>query len=186
MRWNPHSELEGKHAFLSASKYHWIRYEDDKLVRSFATQLAAMRGTKLHELAAELIKMGIKLPKVNKTLNLYVNDAIGFRMSPEVKVYYSRNAFGTIDAVSYRNGKLRIHDLKTGEHEASMDQLLVYTGFVILEYGLNLREVSVELRIYQNDQVVVHNPDIDEIAHVIDRIKTADRVIESLREEEDL
>ena len=29
MDFNRHLDLEGQHAFLGASKYHWINYTDD-------------------------------------------------------------------------------------------------------------------------------------------------------------
>ena len=83
MNFNPHSNLVGKHAFLSASKYHWINYDEEKLTNSFRKYLATQRGTRLHEFASECISLGIKLPRSKKTLNMYVNDAIGFKMTPE-------------------------------------------------------------------------------------------------------
>ncbi len=63
MHFIKHSELEGRHAFLSASKYHWINYSDDKMDRVFATAMAAQRGTELHDLAHKLIRLGVKLPR---------------------------------------------------------------------------------------------------------------------------
>ena len=30
MTFNKHYDLMGKHAFLGASKYHWINYDEDK------------------------------------------------------------------------------------------------------------------------------------------------------------
>ena len=35
MNFNKHYSLEGKHAFLDASKYHWVNYDNDKLAESF-------------------------------------------------------------------------------------------------------------------------------------------------------
>lgn len=193
MRFNNHSNLEGMHAFLSASKYHWLRYNDDKLIRSFTTAVAAARGTKLHEYAAMAIKLGQKQPRTETTINRYINDAIGFRMSPERVLVYSRNAFGTADAISFRreraNGrfKLRIHDLKTGTSStASMDQLLVYAAMFCFEYDKSPKDIDIELRIYQNDEIIIHTPDLDEMIHTMDRVKMADRLIEQLREEEEL
>ncbi len=92
MIFNKHSNLIGQHAFLSASKYSWINYDEDKLDRVYVAALAAKRGTELHVLAHELIRLGVKLPKSPKTMNLYVNDALGYRMTPEQIVYYSDNA----------------------------------------------------------------------------------------------
>ena len=39
------------HAFLSPSKYHWIRYDKEKLVKAFYNYMAVEKGTKLHEIA---------------------------------------------------------------------------------------------------------------------------------------
>lgn len=36
MNFKKHSELEGKHAFLSPSGYHWINYDDEKLERVYS------------------------------------------------------------------------------------------------------------------------------------------------------
>lgn len=105
MQFNDHYKLAGKHAFMSASKYHWINYSADKMAETFRTAQAAALGTRLHNTAAELIELGIKLPRSRKTLNMYVNDAIGFRMQPEQVLYYSDNCFGTADAISFDHRK---------------------------------------------------------------------------------
>ena len=31
MQWNKHWDLEGQHAFLGASNYHWLNYDQNKL-----------------------------------------------------------------------------------------------------------------------------------------------------------
>lgn len=184
MNWNRHSELEGMHALLSASKYYWTGYDENRLANYYKSQLAAARGTELHAFAASCIKLGQKLPKSQKTLNAYVNDAIGYRMSPEVVLYYSPNCFGTTDAISFRNGMLRIHDLKTGELPAHMEQLMIYAALFCLEYKVKPGEVKTELRIYQNDEVLCHSPESDEIAPIIDKIITFDKIINRIREED--
>src|SRR4051794_10880656 len=107
MLFNRHSELEGLHAFLSASKYHWINYDDEKLERVFTAQMAAQRGTDLHAFAHEAIRLGVKLSSSAHHLQTYVNDAIGYRMTPEVVLFYSPNAFGTADTICFRRNKLR-------------------------------------------------------------------------------
>ena len=114
MNFAKHSNLEGQHAFLSASGYHWINYSEEKIADAYAKYRAAQRGTALHAFAAQCIKLGQRLPKSQKTLNMYVNDAIGYKMTPEQILYYSPNCFGTADAISFRKDILRIHDLKTG------------------------------------------------------------------------
>lgn len=184
MRFAKHSEFEGLHAFLSPSKYHWIRYDEEKLIRSFRTSQAAALGSRLHELAAELITLGISLPRTRGTLNSYVNDAIGYKMSPEVILMYSRNCFGTADAISFRRNFLRIHDLKNGESRVSMDQLLIYVALFCLEYHIKPSTIKIELRIYQNGEILVLVPELDDIVHIMDRIVTYDKLIERIREEE--
>lgn len=183
MNFNRHSELEGQHAVLSASKHHWIRYSDEKFDETFRTRLAAQRGTELHELAHNAIRLNVKLPRSQKTLNMYVNDAIGYRMKTEQVLFYSFNAFGTADAISFRKNMLRIHDLKTGVTKASPNQLEVYAALFCLEYGFKPAEIEIELRIYQNDEVHIFNPDPHDITHIMDRIITFDRRIEQLRME---
>lgn len=169
MKFNSHPELDGKHAFLSPSGYHWIRYNDDKILDRLETSLSAAHGTRLHNIAAELISLGINLPADGTTLSTYVNDAIGFMMSPEVVLCATYNAFGTADAISFRKERpkdkrmtLRIHDLKTGSHKANMDQLRIYAAYFCIEYAVNPNDIDIELRIYQNDGVFVLNPDMEE------------------------
>lgn len=184
MRFNNHSQLAGKHAFLSASKGSWVNYDEEKLDRVFLSNLAAQRGTDLHNLASELVRLGVRLPEEPPTtMSLYVNDAIGFRMTPEQPLFYSINAFGTADAVSFRKNKLRIHDLKTGSLKTGERQLEIYAAFFCLEYDFKPHEIDIELRIYQNDEARIYETDPNAIAHIMDRIVTADRRLNQLREE---
>lgn len=183
MFFNTHSDLAGRHAFLSASKYHWINYEEEKLERVYVAALAAQRGTELHEFAKEAIRLGVKLPKSSNTLNLYVNDAIGYRMRPEQILFYSPNCFGTADAISFKRNKLRIHDLKTGVTQTSEHQLEVYAAIFCLEYKYKPFDIEIELRIYQNDEARIYTGNPDVITHIMDRIQTFDRRINEIRME---
>jgi len=182
MKFNYHPNLEGAHAFLSPSKYSWVNYDDNKLDVVYANWRASQQGTELHELAAKLIKLGVKLPKVNKTLNMYVNDGIGFRMSPEVCLFYSINAFGTTDCISFKNKLLRIHDLKNGRTPASIKQLEVYAALFCLEYSFNPRDIDIELRLYQLDEMLVENPVPEDIFFIMERIVVFDKRINELKE----
>ena len=184
MEFNPHPNLVGKHAILGASKYHWLKYDDDKIANIYDAAKAIAMGTRLHAFAAECISLRQKLPKQKKTLNLYVNDAIGYVMTPEQILYYSENCFGCADAISFRNGLLRIHDLKTGEIPAHMEQLEIYASLFCLEYGFKPKDIEMELRIYQNDEVAVHNPEVDRIQFIMNRIVVADRIINERKNEE--
>lgn len=184
MNFNNHSNLEGQHAFLGASKYHWINYNEQKLAESFSKFMAAQRGTELHEFAAQCIRLGQKLPKSKKTLNMYVNDAIGFKMTPEQTLYYSENCFGTTDAISFRDNFLRIHDLKTGEIPAHMEQLEIYASLFCLEYGIKPTQIEMELRLYQSEEILVFNPSADDLIPIINNIIKFNKVIERLKAEE--
>ncbi len=184
MNFNNHLNLEGQHAFLGASKYHWINYSEDKVVESYNKFLATLKGTTLHEFAAQCIKLGQKLPKSKKTLNNYVNDAIGYKMIPEQVLYYSENCFGTADAICFRNRLLRIHDLKTGSIPAHMEQLEIYAALFCLEYKFKPSDIDIELRIYQYDEVLCHNPNVEEIVPIMDKIITFDKAINKVKERE--
>lgn len=185
MNFNKHSKLEGQHAFLGASKYHWINYDADKIVDSWKKYQAVKRGTELHELAKDLIRLGIKLPRSKKTFNMYVNDAIGYKMTPEQVLYFSPVAFGTADSICFRDGVLRIHDLKTGTIPASMHQLEIYAALFCLEYDYRPGEIQTELRIYQDNEVLVGQPTADEILPIMDKIITFDKIITNLMENGD-
>lgn len=181
MKWFPHYDLVGKHAFLGASKWHWLNYDEEKLLESYRRSLAVERGTRLHALAAELISLGQKLPNEQLTLNLYVNDAINYKMRAEQVLYYSDNCFGTADAICFRNKKLRIHDLKTGDTPTHMEQLLIYAALFCLEYKVKPGDISFELRIYQSNDALVCNPTAEDILPIMDRIKAFDRIIEKAK-----
>ena len=181
MNFNKHYSLEGKHAFLGASKYHWINYDADKLVDSYSKFQATLNGTILHDFACQCITLGQKLPKSQKTLNMYVNDAIGFKMKPEQVLYYSDNCFGTADAIIFRNNLLRIHDLKTGVTRAHMEQLEIYAALFCLEYNKKPSDIDMELRIYQNNEIIIHNPTVEDILPIMDKIITFDKIIDKMK-----
>lgn len=183
MNFNKHFNLEGKHAFLGASKYHWINYDEDKLIAAFRNFEKVQRGTELHDFAKQAINLGIKLPKSKKTLNMYVNDAIGFQMTPEQPLYFSENCFGTADAISFKNNFLRIHDLKTGDTPAHMEQLMIYEALFCLEYGKDPTSFESELRIYQFDEIAVESPDPKDILFIMDKIELFDQCLNKVKEE---
>lgn len=181
MSFTRHSDLVGRHAFLSPSSPHWVNYDEDKLARVWNERMTAARGTALHEFAHQAIRLGVKLPDTRNTLNTYVNDGIGYRMTCEQAFKYSENCFGHADTASFRNNMLRIHDLKNGVHEANMLQLRIYFALFCLEYGMSPFKVECELRIYQMDSIRVEVPEPDEIYHIMDRIKSHDRQIRAMK-----
>ena len=185
MKFNRHSNLEGMHAFLGASKYHWINYSDEKVAEAYRNFLAAQRGTEIHEFAATCIRLKQKLPRIRKTLNMYVNDAIGFRMTPEQILYYSDNCFGTADTISFNDGILRIHDLKTGSIPAHIEQLMIYDALFCLEYDFKPTAIKHELRIYQNDDILIANPEPEAIIEIIKRIVLSDKIVDKVKKQEE-
>lgn len=207
MIFEKHSNLQGKHAFLAPSQPHWLRYNEEQLYQKYTSTFAQSMGTSLHELAATLISNNLKLKKGDKLAVMshllsdgipkdvidmeriysnfmtYVNDAIGFKLIPEQVLYYSDYCFGTADAISFRNNFLRIHDYKSGTIPAKMEQLLVYAALFCLEYKVKPGEIETELRIYQNDEVIFHNPTAEEILPVMDAIIQHSKALERMNEE---
>lgn len=179
-----HSNLEGTHSFLSASNYHWVTDDLERLEQRYRTHLARQRGTLLHAFAEQCIRLGQKLPDLPITLNMYVNDAIGYGMTPEVVLFYSDFAYGTADTISFRNGVLRIHDLKTGDNPASMTQLHVYAAYFCLEYNYKPYEIEIVTRIYQNDEIIEDHPGPDKIVPIMDKLKTFTKRLTEINREE--
>ena len=178
MMFNRHTSLEGAHAPFSPSQPSWLRYDDDKAIEIYVNKKAAEMGTKFHEWAKNTIDLGIKQPRSKKTIYAYVNDAIGFKMDTEVVLYYSDRFFGTADAISFRNRELRIHDLKTGKIPAHMEQLEIYAALFCLEYKVKPGDIDIELRIYQNDDILCHNPTAEDILPIMDKIVHLDKILE--------
>ena len=208
MEWNDHKDLEGKHAFLGASNFHWLNWDDKTFEERYYNQFLASAGTAVHKLAHDCIVGRIRITKHDKHLvdlalyhsyipadycnseefleNLvpFVNDAIGFHMSSEILLYYSPFCFGTTDAICFNELEkiLRIHDLKTGMTDAHMEQLLIYAALFCLEYHKNPNQFKTELRIYQSSQIVVYNPEPKEIEKFMDLITGRSKTIISYLE----
>ena len=181
-----HSKLEGLHAPFSASQSSWLRYDDDKAMEVYLNKKASVMGTRLHAWAKDTIDLRIKQPRSKKTLYAYVNDAIGFKMDTEVVLFYSERFFGTADAISFRDNFLRIHDLKTGKTgkiEDHMEQLEIYAALFCLEYRIKPGDIQMELRVYKNDEVLVHNPTAEDILPIMDKIINFDTLLEQIEEE---
>lgn len=178
-----HSNLNGLHAPFSPSQSSWLRYDDDRAMEVFLNKKSAEMGTRLHAWAKETIDLGIRQPKSKKTLYAYVNDAIGFKMSTEVVLFYSERFFGTADSIAFRDNFLRIHDLKTGKIPADMEQLEIYAALFCLEYKVKPEDIGMELRLYQNDEIIYHNPTAEDVRQIMDKIVHLDQVIQKLEED---
>jgi hypothetical protein len=184
LRFRKHSHLEGQHAFLSPSTYHWVNYDEDKLRFRYKTMRAALEGMEQHRYAAIAIEEREIQDNESTTVGMYINQCIQFRMQSEVVLYYSPNAFGTVDAIAFRYRRLRISDLKTGVTRSSEHQLEVYAALFCLEYEVDpflIREI--ELRIYQDGRCRVYIGNPIQIRNIMDKIVYFDKVLNQLREE---
>ena len=212
MVFDKHSELEGQHAFLSPSQYHWINYTQEKLVERYLTSQAAERGTRLHEYAREAIELNRIQRRDKDSVNMFINDAIGYKMTPEQPLFYSYTCFGTADAISYRKNYLRIHDLKTGVTETHIEQLRLYAALFCLNYQARVKELrrkgksdidiaamfevspkelhfeptqmaAIELRIYQNGEVRTELADPNDIRYLMDLIVADVEILQNVNVE---
>lgn len=207
------SELEGSHAFLSPSNYAWTNYDEEKLIDRYLNMKAVEMGTKLHQYAKEAIELNRLQPRNKDTVNQYINDAIMFKMTPELPLFYSFNCFGTTDAISYKRNVLRIHDLKTGKNEASMKQLYIYAALFCLDYQNQVLELrksgktdiqiaekfdvkteelhfeperfnDIVLRIYQFNEFKEEHPDPLDIRDLMNLIVDDNQILYRLKAEE--
>ena len=183
----------------------------DKYFNRYRSKYATMIGTALHEIAADHIKeryklsdtvrdkkhlmyllttelLQYKIPKnvididaFYKTIMMNINDGIRYRMDPEKLFDFSDNCFGTADAVSFKNKLLRIHDLKTGKIPAHMEQLEIYAALFCLEHKLKVSDIDIELRIYQNEEILSFNPTVDDIVPIMDTIINADKYVNAFK-----
>jgi len=152
------------------------------LAERLTTWQAARRGTDLHLLAHEAIRLGVKLSPSNKALAKYVNDGIGYKMDCEVCLYFSENCYGHADTISFRRNLLRIHDLKTGSGKTSETQLEVYAALFCLEYDYSPYDIDIELRVYQGEDVRTYFPHPDRIQQIMDKIVESDAYVREAKE----
>ena len=213
MNFRRHSELEGKHAILSASTWRWVNDDIESLTKRICSQYLSTIGTILHDIARKHIKHRIKLNKYDKknvmlelvdqgippmvidainfdsvyeNFMLYVNDCVAFKMTPEVVLRYSNNFFGTADAIKYDEEThfLRIHDYKSGTTPAHIEQLMIYVALFCLEYAIKPTSIQCELRIYQLPEPIIYEPTPEEITQIIERIITFDNFMTKMWEED--
>jgi hypothetical protein len=57
----------------------------------------------------------------------------------------------------------------------------VYAAFLFLEYKIKPEETEIELRIYQNDDVVIGNPTTKDIKPIMNKIILFDKKAEKLK-----
>lgn len=141
--------------------------------------------SKLSPYGMTLLKHVGTLPKeVFETARMYINDGIQYRMTVEQPLVYSEFSFGTADTISFRDNLLRISDYKSGDHPASISQLMVYAAYFFLEYAIKPRDVHTELRIYQSGEILLSEPDTEEIQEVMAKTIEVNRLAEKIKAKE--
>lgn len=197
--WNRHKldMPEGAHAFLGASQHAWINTDNlEDIIGRYNNSFAQSIGTITHSMAADCIRYHIKPKSSGKDMLIrdlckgeiprdaydidalysntknYIDDAIGYRMRPEQGLYYNPVFFGTADAIAYddKRSVIRIHDLKTGQRPASMDQLRIYAALFCLEFNVLPEKTTFILNIYQNSDVIFDDTDPKELRSMIKEI----------------
>lgn len=187
MRFNKHSHLEGLHAFLSPSNYHWTNYDKEKLLARYRTTRAAQRGTELHALAHSLIKHRQYLrDDPPTTMSLYVRDCIDHNLRPEQTLFYSIHCFGTPDAIGLTDNHLTVNDLKTGVSKTNVRQLEVYAAIFCLEYGIDPLSLTYTFRIYQHDEIRQYEGIPVEIEYLTRVIVESSALLDLEAEKEDM
>lgn len=215
MNWNSHSNLIGKHALFNPSGYTWMNYDlenggIDSVFQRYKAQYATVIGTTLHEYAETRIKHRLTMMKGEKNgvlmylldkgiprsvidldymydnLRHYVNDSIGFKMDPEVVLFYSDNCFGTTDAIYFRDKHLRIHDYKSGKGTPHIEQPRAYAALFCLEYGIKPKDIETELYIYHSDEVIEEMTDPEIIENTMKQIIELDKIIAKWKAEDKL
>lgn len=209
-----HEKLIGLHAPFSASQPYWLGKSVDENINRYIGKWIPTIGTVTHAFAETMIRERIKLSKsdiklykvylldndtqcipryivdyvdlasIFETLTAYVNDAIGFRMTTEQVLMYSDRFFGTADAISFDGRTLRIHDLKTGTGKAKIDQLMIYAAYFCLEYKVKPETIEIELRLYQNKEVQIYNPESEDIREIMNQIMDQDKEVAKFMNEE--
>ena len=65
-----------------------------------------------------------------------------------------------------------------------MEQLEIYAALFCLEYKVKPADIEIELRLYQNNEVLYHTPTAEDIVPIMDKIITFDKVIQKIKEQE--
>ena len=208
-----YSKLEGTHALFSASKGSWVNdASEEQIIKRYISSYATAIGTSTHKFAKNCIDKKMKLSKGDKKLLLYhllndpeanipesvidldylfsnvrnyVNDAIAMNMNAEVLLVYSDLSYGTADTISCENNFLRIHDLKTGKSPVHIEQLLIYAAYFCFDRNINPSDLTgIELRIYQNSEIIYYEPTVDEIQNIMNKCIVCNNVINNFRKSE--
>lgn len=177
------------HRFASANIKAYESYDEEKLddihkgFRNFVRgrYLGLDDTSKTGPLAFTILDNMRYVPEESwVSVAQFINDGCQYKMNSEQPLWYSDNAFGTTDAISFYRNKLRIHDLKTGDNPAKMLQLELYAALFCLEYRKQPEQIKMELAIYQFGEITRQVPDPKDIRDLMDLIIEDDAILISM------
>lgn len=129
--------------------------------------------------------------EVFEALKYYITDGVGFKMEVELPLQYDESEyfFGTADTLCFNGNTLRIHDFKSGDNPAHIEQLKVYAALFCLEYNIKPYTINIILRLYQLNGIeeIVINKDTDgyeEFISIIDTIVSMEKIARDIEEED--
>ena len=64
------------------------------------------------------------------------------------------------------------------------EQLKIYAALFCLEYKIKPADIDIELRLYQNNEILYDEPTAEDIVPIMDKIITFDKVIRKIKEQE--
>jgi len=137
----------------------------------------------LSELGRTLLQNMKYIPnEVYGTLKAYINDSIAYFMVPEEcegVTDYSKDFFGTCDALYFesKSKTLRIFDLKTGSRPAKIEQVFIYAALYCLRNKVDPYDISFDLRVYQNEEVIIADQNPDLVRQFMDTIIRFDAMV---------
>jgi hypothetical protein len=62
-----------------------------------------------------------------------------------------------------------------------MEQLMAYAAFYCLEYRVKPKDLDIELRIYQNDEIAILKPEVIDIQKIMEQAIRANKIALKLR-----
>lgn len=111
------------------------------------------------------------------TIKTYVNDCVAAKMDTEVRIEFSENFFGTADAIRFDDKTLKVFDLKTGVMPAKIEQPIIYACLYLLSNRIDPKQVPVEVRIYQNNDILQATPGPEDLIPIMNKIIHFDNIM---------
>ena len=173
------SQIELGHRYTSVRE---IKKEIETYIYAKYTFLS--EDLKISEYGKKLLIYLKFVPKeVLEVTMCYINDGIRYGMNVEQGLKYSEFVYGHADTICFKNNILRIHDLKTGDGPAHIEQLKLYAALFCLEYVIKPSTIKIELSLYHWDEITQLEPDLEEIINLMDSIIKATNISQEVEKE---